>query len=120
MSIALGPLVGGPLIDNLSWRWVFYINFPIALLGVLMARRFLAADRSAGRLRAFDWQGAVLMGLALTAIVLVIERGREWGWVSTSALVCYIGALLCFAWFVVWEREARDPMVDLRMFRAGR
>lgn len=117
VSIALGPLVGGPLIDGLSWRWIFYINFPIALVGVVMCYRLIPADRRPLRIKSFDWEGAVLLGGSLTALVMVLERGREWGWGSPGAITCYVATLLFAAWFVAWERGVREPMIDIRLFR---
>lgn len=116
-SLALGPLVGGPLIDSFSWRWVFYINFPISLVGLYMARRFIAADPQAGRLRAFDWQGAVLLGISLGALVLVLERGREWGWDSAGAVAAYFTVVAAGLWFVAFERRVPEPVLDLALFR---
>jgi DHA2 family multidrug resistance protein len=116
-SIAMGPLLGGPLIDNLSWRWIFYINFPISLVGIWMARRFIAADVRGGKLRAFDWQGAVLLGIALGALILVLERGREWGWMSPGAMLCYLAVVVSSAWFYVFERGTPEPVIDLKLFR---
>jgi EmrB/QacA subfamily drug resistance transporter len=116
-SIALGPLVGGPLIDNFSWRWIFYINFPISLAGLWMAQRYVAADLKPARLRAFDWQGAVLLGLALAALILVLERGREWGWTSPGAMAAYATMVGAGAWFMAYERRVDDPVIDLKLFR---
>jgi EmrB/QacA subfamily drug resistance transporter len=118
VSIALGPLVGGPLIDNLSWRWIFYINFPISLIGLAVAYRWIAADARPARVSAFDWQGAFLLGAALTAVILVVERGREWGWASPGAYVCYVAAALAAVWFVAWQRTAPEPMIPRGLFRS--
>jgi DHA2 family methylenomycin A resistance protein-like MFS transporter len=117
VTIALGPLVGGPLIDNLSWRWIFFINFPIAIVGLLMVRAWVPREDRQGHLHRFDWQGALLLAAPLTAVTLVIERGSEWGWLSPGAIVCYTITVLGTAWFIAWERGMYEPMVRLGMLR---
>jgi EmrB/QacA subfamily drug resistance transporter len=117
VSIALGPLVGGPLIDNFSWRWIFLINFPITVLGMVMVVLLIKKQKEKIQLRAFDWQGAALLALPLTALTLVLERGPEWGWGSPGAFLCYAVVPLGTAWFVAWENHAPDPMVRLTMLR---
>ena len=107
VSIALGPLVGGPLIDNLSWRWIFYINFPISVLGLLAAYRWIRADPRPAKVSAFDWQGAVLLGGSLTALILVIERGREWGWASPGR--SSVTPLRCWRRCGSWPGSASRP-----------
>lgn len=117
-SIALGPLVAGPLIDNLSWRWVFYINFPISLAAIFMLGRFIPADRVRARLQGFDWLGAVLLGVALTAACLVLERGDTWGWKSSGAVSAYLATVVFGSAFVWWETRVEDPLVAPRLFRS--
>jgi len=80
-SAVVGPLVGGPLIDSLGWRWVFFINIPVGLIGLLMALAFV--PESTGRQAVkFDWWGALTLGAALSSLVLVLDKGLDWGWFS--------------------------------------
>jgi EmrB/QacA subfamily drug resistance transporter len=116
-SIALGPLVGGPLIDNLSWRWVFYINFPVCLVALFMLGRFVPHDRQRFHLESFDWVGATLLGASLTALVVVLERGPNWGWGSAEAIVAYVCVIAFGAAFAALERRVADPLVDPGVLR---
>jgi len=86
-------------------------------LGIWMARRFIASDVRGGKLRAFDWQGAVLLGVALGSLILVLERGREWGWLSPGALLCYFAVVASSLWFWGFERRQLEPVINLKLFR---
>lgn len=116
VSIALGPLVGGPLIDNLDWRWIFYINIPICIGALFMLSRFIPYEHRPFRLEAFDWLGSILIGASLTAGCLVLERGEDWGWDSTGAYVAYACIVGFGVAFVLYERRIAEPLVAGRIF----
>ncbi len=88
-SAVVGPLVGGPLIDTLGWRWVFFINIPVALT----------------------------LGSALSALVLVLDQGVEWGWFSLASVLCYISVVVFTTIFYFIELNHKEPIVDLKFFR---
>lgn len=117
VSAVLGPLIGGPLIDNFSWRWLFYINLPVGVLGVLMTLWFLPHDKPLDTAPGFDYKGATALGIALSALVLVLERGAEWGWLSAASITSYIVTILFFLLFIRIERKEPDPVVDLKLFK---
>ena len=117
VSAVLGPLIGGPLIDNLSWRWLFYINLPVGILGILMTLRFLPHDKPLDTAPGFDYWGATTLGVALSALVLVLERGAEWGWLSLASVISYVVVAVFFAWFIRVEQKEPDPVVDLKLFK---
>ena len=120
-GFALGPTVGGLLIDSLGWPWIFYVNVPIGIVGttaawVILNERVLSAGRRQRRQR-FDFAGAVLSILALLALLMALTLGPELGW--TSMLVLLLGAaffLLTTAFFVA-EARLEQPLVDLSLFR---
>ena len=116
-SAVLGPLIGGPIIDNLSWRWLFYINIPFGIASVFMTLRYLPNDKPVDTVPGFDYKGAVTLGVALSTLVLVLEQGRDWGWLSLESILAYVIACVFFAIFIHTERNARDPVVDLKLFR---
>ncbi len=112
-----GPLLGGPLIDIFGWRSVFLVNLPIGLLGVYMAMRYINESKSEQKIKFFDWWGAITLGGALSALVLVLDKGADWGWTSVTAIICYFVTLLLFYIFVKVEHKAPEPLVDLRFFK---
>jgi len=115
-SAVVGPLVGGPLIDSLGWRWVFFINIPVGLIGLLMALAFV--PESTGRQAVkFDWWGALTLGAALSSLVLVLDKGLDWGWFSLDAALCYAGILLFGVVFYFIELNHKEPVVDLKFFK---
>jgi DHA2 family multidrug resistance protein len=116
VSAVLGPLIGGPLIDILSWRWLFYINLPFGILGIFMTLAYLPHDKPVDRDPGFDYKGALTLGVALSALVLVLDRGRDWGWLSGNSLIAYALTLVFGVLFYLVERREKDPLVDLKLF----
>ncbi len=114
-GILTGPVLGGLLIDNVGWRFIFYVNVPIALLGLFMVRRFVpAGSRRPGQ--RFDLLGAVALGLSLGALMIALNYGQEWGWGDPKTLVLLAFGLLALGCFMVIELRVEQPMVDLRLF----
>jgi EmrB/QacA subfamily drug resistance transporter len=116
LGVALGPLVGGAVVDGISWHWIFWLNVPIGLvLAPLAYRRLAESHGPAGRL---DLLGLALGGLGLLGIVYGIVRGAELGWTSTTVLGALIAGAAGLAAFVAWERRAPAPMLPMRFFRS--
>ncbi|HVZ75760.1 MAG TPA: DHA2 family efflux MFS transporter permease subunit [Candidatus Paceibacterota bacterium] len=115
-SAVVGPLLGGPLIDHLGWRWVFFINIPVGLVGLMLALAFI--PESTGRkTESFDWWGAMFLGGALSALVLILDKGPDWGWLSGSALICYAATVIFGIIFYFIEIGHKEPIVDLKFFK---
>jgi len=118
-AVVFGPLIGGPLIDIFGWRSVFLVNIPIGITGMIMAITFIKESKSEDKNISFDWIGAVTLGVALSALVLVLDQGMTWGWGSTYSLACY-GVMLIFgAVFYSVERNHKEPIVDFKFFKNG-
>jgi EmrB/QacA subfamily drug resistance transporter len=115
-SAVLGPLIGGPLIDHFGWRAVFFINIPIGVIGMLMAYEFVEESKLERGAKAFDWWGALTLGVALSALVLVLDKGTEWDWVSFNSIVCYGIVLVFSSVFYFIEKHQQEPIVDLKFF----
>ena len=115
LAVALGPLVGGAVVDGLSWQWIFWLNVPIGILVLPLARRFLA--ESHGPRERLDPVGLVLATAGLLGIVWGIVRGNSEGWASTEIVGMLAGGTLLLAAFLVWEARTDAPMLPLRLFR---
>jgi EmrB/QacA subfamily drug resistance transporter len=116
-ATVFGPLLGGPLIDIFGWHSVFLINLPIGFLGIFMAIKFINESRSEIQTKFFDWWGAITLGGALSAFVLILDKGADWGWLSPSALLCYFITVVLFGLFIKIEQRVPEPIVDLKFFK---
>jgi DHA2 family multidrug resistance protein len=117
VAAVFGPLLGGPLIDNFGWRSVFLINLPVGIIGAIMAWFFIHESKSGAGFKNFDWWGALSLGGALTALVLVLDQGSTWGWLSSNSFICYALTVILGIIFVWLEHTAEDPIVDLKFFK---
>jgi EmrB/QacA subfamily drug resistance transporter len=122
-SSVLGPVLGGffagthSILGVAGWRWIFYINVPIALAAMLVVSRVLHLPGHHQRHRV-DWPGALALIVGLVPLLTVAEQGREWGWGSGRALLCYLIGALGLAGFVLIERAyAEEALLPLRLFR---
>ena len=115
LAIALGPLVGGAVVDGISWQWIFWLNVPIGLLVLPSARLFLVESR--GPRERLDPVGLVLATAGLLGIVYGIVRGNTDGWSSFTIVGTLTGGALILALFVWWEARTEAPMLPLRLFR---
>ena len=117
VSTVVGPLLGGFFVDNLSWRWIFYVNLPIGLVAlVVIASAFHAPVQ---RVRhAVDYLGAALLAGGLSGIVLYTSLGgTTWAWDAPQMVAMLVGGALCIAAFVVVESRAKEPILPLELFR---
>lgn len=115
-AIALGPLVGGLLVDAASWRWIFLVNLPLGLLLVVLTLRVVPESRDE-RSRPLDLVGMTTFGLACFLATYALIRGNEDGWGSAPILAALMGASVALLLFVAVERRAPAPMLPLSLFR---
>jgi EmrB/QacA subfamily drug resistance transporter len=112
---AVGPVLGGYLVDHLSWHWVFFVNVPIGIAAFLFGLIFLLEHREPGAGR-FDLAGFLLAGIGLALVMYALSEGPTYGWTSISILSSAILGLLVLAVFIFVELRTQKPMVDLRLF----
>ena len=112
---AIGPALGGWLVEYVNWRLIFYINVPIAVLGVVAAAAILPRfPRSSGQ--RFDTAGFASVATSLFCLLLALSEGATWGWTSYRVLILGAVGLLSLAAFVVVELSIEEPMLDVRIF----
>ncbi len=119
VASVFGPLIGGPLIDNFNWRAIFFMNVPLGVIGLFMAIIFVNESVGEKRQTHFDWKGASVLAVALSALTLVLDRGQTWGWLSWGSVASYIIAAVFMGWFLHIEAHETEPIVDLKFFKIG-
>lgn len=117
LGLALGPTVGGLLVESVGWRWVFWVNVPVGVAGLILGRYLLPRTKVRTPAGAFDWPGVALLATCTTALLLAVS--------SVSGLAIPVGAMVALTvvgvlagvGFVVRQRTARSPLVDLGLLR---
>ncbi|WP_019970580.1 MFS transporter [Mycobacterium sp. 141] len=117
ISMAMGPIVGGALIEYVDWRSVFWINLPICALAILLTAIFVPESKSA-TMRDVDPIGQALGIAFLFGVVFLLIEGPGLGWTDPRTLAVGVVALVAFAGFLRYEARRRDPFIDLRFFRS--
>ncbi len=116
LAVALGPVVGGAIVEGLSWQWIFWLNVPIGL--VLLPIAWSRLSESRGPNRALDLTGLGLASAGLLGVVWGLVRGNEHGWTSLGVAGPIVAGVILLVGFVLWERRAPEPMIPLRFFRS--
>lgn len=115
---AIGPTLGGYLVEYIDWRLIFYINVPIGILGTIAA--FVVFPRiQPSTWPRFDVWGFVTIAYGLFGMLLAFSKGEDWGWGGYRILGLFITSALSLALFVVIELEVDNPLIDLRVFKTG-
>jgi EmrB/QacA subfamily drug resistance transporter len=117
IALALGPILGGALVDSLGWRWVFWINLPVGLAALVLTSLFIP-DSRAPHARRIDPAGQVLVVASLGSLTYAIIEGPSAGWTSGEILGLLGAAALSLVIFVLVERRVGEPLVDMRFFKS--
>jgi len=116
VGIAVGPTLGGLIVKNLSWHWIFFVNLPIGIVGTWMVLRYVPAFRPPGGQR-FDYLGALTLCIALLSLLVALTLGQRRGFGDQVVLSLAGAFVLTLAFFIWIELHMVQPMVDLRLFR---
>lgn len=116
LAPATGPVLGGFLVDKLSWHWIFYVNVPIGIAALIFGLFYLEEHRE-GATKSFDWLGFVLAGLGFALTMYALSEGPSYGWTSPGILSCLVVGPILIALFVFVELRSTHPMLNLRLFR---
>jgi len=118
LALAIGPVVGGFLVENVSWQSIFFLNVPVAALAVAVTLAATRESRDESSTHHVDYPGVAAITVGLSALVLALVEGNSWGWGSAAIVALLaISAVGLFA-FALVERRVVEPMVDFRFFRS--
>ena len=116
VSSVLGPLIGGFLVDQASWRWVFYVNLPIGAVGLVVINRVLKLDHRAVK-RKIDVMGSVLIVSGVSLLLVGVQNAGSAARLTPTSWAFIGSGLVLLAAFVMWERRAAEPIIPLHLFR---
>jgi EmrB/QacA subfamily drug resistance transporter len=119
LALAIGPLLGGLIVDNINWHWIFYVNVPVGVVGILVSRLVIKESRDTSHEQSIDLPGLVTSGLALLSLSYALIEGNRHGWGSPEIIGLFAGAAVLLAVFIWLELRQRLPMLDLGLFRIG-
>jgi EmrB/QacA subfamily drug resistance transporter len=116
---ALGPLVGGVLVETTGWQGLFWIDAAIAAACIPLTLLTVQESRDPDRPRSIDFAGTALIAVILVPLVLALSEGGDWGWLSLATIGCLVISVLGAVGFVAVEKRVAAPLVDLRLLRNG-
>lgn len=116
MGPAIGPTLGGYLVQYVGWRWIFTINLPIGIIGILLAIFYMPKypKKDAGRL---DWGGAATSIIMLFCLLLALSKGSDWGWGSEPIILLFYISAVSLILFLIIELTTDNPLLDIRLFK---
>ena len=116
---SIGPVMGGYIVDNLSWQWIFYVNIPIGLLAALLSYFYLKPTRRSADGRSIDWFGILLLAVGIGSLQVVLERGETDDWFAAPYIIALsIISALSLAVLIWWELQTKYPVINLRVLKS--
>jgi EmrB/QacA subfamily drug resistance transporter len=117
LALAIGPLVGGLLVDAIDWRWIFWINVPIGIVGFATVRLLVRESRDETAGQGLDIPGLLVGALATFALIFALTEANGYGWGSVTIVTLLVASAVGLVAFVIVELRTRAPMLDMSVFR---
>jgi EmrB/QacA subfamily drug resistance transporter len=117
MALAIGPLIGGILTEQINWSWIFFINVPVGIAGVIVSRLFIDETRDESKEQRLDLPGLITSAVGLFGLTYALIEGNNYGWGSGRILASFAVAAVGLVTFVMLEHRQRVPMLDLSLFK---
>jgi EmrB/QacA subfamily drug resistance transporter len=116
LGVSIGPTLGGIITENFTWRWIFYVNVPIGIIGIIATLRVLTErfHRNPGR---FDPWGALLLAIGLVALTAGLSFGQEWGWTSPLLICTLVISVIASVLLVIVEHRVSDPIIKFSLLQ---
>jgi EmrB/QacA subfamily drug resistance transporter len=117
MALAIGPLIGGILTEQINWSWIFFINVPVGIAGIIVSRLFITESRDESEEQRLDLPGLISSAVGLFGLTYALIEGNNYGWSSARILAGFALAVVGLVTFVLLEHRQRVPMLDLSLFK---
>jgi len=117
MALAIGPLIGGILTEQINWSWIFFINVPVGIAGIIVSRLVITESRDESEEQRLDLPGLLSSAIGLFGLTYALIEGNNYGWSSGRILASFAVAAVGLVSFVVLEHRQRVPMLDLSLFK---
>lgn len=117
IALALGPVLGGLIVTHWGWRWIFFINIPLALLGYLFCFKFVKESKDVNQQKNLDWSGMFLLGLSIGGIVLSLINSQEYGWTNVLTLSYLLVGIFASVVLFKIENKKENPLIDFKDFK---
>jgi EmrB/QacA subfamily drug resistance transporter len=119
MALAIGPLIGGLVTEHINWSWIFFLNVPIGILGLIVGRLVIRESRDTSHDQRLDIPGLLASGVGLFALTFALIEANAYGWTDPVIIGLLVLSAVALAGFVLLERHQRSPMLDLSLFRSS-
>src|SRR5215475_8037286 len=119
LALAIGPLVGGLIVQNINWNWIFFINVPVGVAGIVVSQLVIKESRDTSHEQSIDLPGLITSSAGLFALTFALIEGNGHGWTSPEIVGAIAASVLLLVGFVILERYQRLPMLDLSLFKIG-